>query len=134
MHLSQAGRSTCFATRRHCLFRWTFCDVLQISEGPQRWRRYFLARRKIEARLDQGKPGRDYKVKTLRGHEQEVQSAIVIGGARVNWERPSPPLVVSCSSDGAVKAWDVLQVCLVYTHTQHSSLLASSVHTFLFLY
>ena len=54
--------SNLYLSRRHCLSRWTFCDILQISEGPQRWQRYFQARRKVEARIDQGRPGRDYRV------------------------------------------------------------------------
>lgn len=53
-------------------------------------------------------------MKTLRGHEKDITDAVVIGGGRVNWEDPKPPLVVSLSSDGSVKAWDVLQVKLVY--------------------
>ena len=32
------------------------------------------------------------------------------GGGDINWENPSHPLVVSLSSDGCVKAWDVTQV------------------------
>ena len=40
-----------------------FCDVQQISEGPQRWQRYFTARRRVEARMDTGKPLRDYRVR-----------------------------------------------------------------------
>ena len=31
-------------------------------------------------------------------------------GEDVNWENPSPPFVISLSSDGTVKAWDVMQV------------------------
>ena len=49
-------------------------------------------------------------MKTLRGHEKEITDAVVIGGSQVNWENPKPPLVVSLSTDGSVKAWDVLQV------------------------
>lgn len=40
-----------------------FCNVHQISEGPQRWQRYFLARRRVEAKMDTGKPLRDYRVR-----------------------------------------------------------------------
>ena len=50
------------------------------------------------------------QAKTLCGHEKEIAAAVVIGGSRVNWENPKPPLVVSMSTDGSVKAWDVLQV------------------------
>ena len=50
------------------------------------------------------------QVKTLRGHEEKITDAVVIGGAQVNWENPKPPLVVSISSDGSIKAWDVSQV------------------------
>lgn len=50
------------------------------------------------------------QVKTLRGHEKEIVDAVVIGGSQVNWENPKPPLVVSLSTDGSVKAWDILQV------------------------
>ena len=48
--------------RWHSLERWVFCDVRQVAEGPRRWQRYFSARRKVEARQEQGRPGRDYKV------------------------------------------------------------------------
>ena len=53
-----------YSCRQHSLSRWLFCDVLQISEGPQRWMRYFLARRRVEARIDTGRPGRDYRVRS----------------------------------------------------------------------
>ena len=53
-------------SRHHCLRRWTFCDVLQVAEGPRRWERYFAARRKVEARMEQGRPGRDYRVTIQR--------------------------------------------------------------------
>ena len=49
-------------------------------------------------------------MKTLRGHDKEIVDAVVIGGSQVNWENPKPPLVVSMSTDGSVKGWDVLQV------------------------
>ncbi len=48
--------------RQHSLCRWLFCDILQISAGPNRWRRYFLARRRVEVNLNRGRPIRDYKV------------------------------------------------------------------------
>lgn len=40
---------------------------------------------------------------------------VVIGGrgkdgGDMNWENPSTPVVLSLSSDGCVKAWDVMQV------------------------
>ena len=57
-------------------------------------------------------------MKTLRGHEKDITDAVVIGGSRVNWENPKPPLVVSISSDGSIKAWDVLQVLLIYRTMQ----------------
>ena len=50
------------------------------------------------------------QVKTLRGHEADIQSVEVVGGGRVSWEDPRPPLLVSLAGDGSVKAWDVLQV------------------------
>ena len=39
-----------------------------------------------------------------------VKEAVVMGGGQMNWEHPTPPLVVSLDCDGNVKAWDVLQV------------------------
>lgn len=36
------------------------------------------------------------------------------GESDVNWESPSNPVVVSLSSDGCVKAWDVIQVSKLY--------------------
>ena len=53
------------------------------------------------------------QVRTLRGHEKDIVSVAVLretGGADINWENPSHPVVVSLSSDGCVKAWDVIQV------------------------
>ncbi|CAI8007365.1 hypothetical protein GBAR_LOCUS5169 [Geodia barretti] len=104
--------------RRLSLSRWAFCDVHQISEGAQRWRRYFTARRGLEAKMDTGKPLRDYRVRTLRGHEKDIVSVAVLretGGGDINWENPSHPLVVSLSGDGSVKAWDVTQGKAVWT-------------------
>ena len=49
--------------RRLSLGRWLFCNVNQISDGPQRWQRYFTARRSVEAKMDTGKPLRDYRVR-----------------------------------------------------------------------
>lgn len=62
-------------------------------------------------------------MKTLRGHEQDVTAAVVIAGGKVNWENPSPPLVVSLSADGCVKAWDIMQVWVYnsYTYQLYSS-------------
>ena len=52
-------------------------------------------------------------MKTLRGHEREITAAAVIGGGgSVNWDNPQPPLVISLSADGCVKAWDVIQVSM----------------------
>ena len=54
------------------------------------------------------------KVRTLRGHETDIVSVVCLegrgGGGGVNWENPLPPVVVSLSADGCVKAWDVQQV------------------------
>ena len=51
------------------------------------------------------------KVRTLRGHETDIVSVVCLGGGvGVNWENPLPPVVVSLSADGYVKAWDVQQV------------------------
>ena len=46
----------------------------------------------------------------MRGHEKDITAAVMIAGGNVNWENPSPPLVVSLSADGCVKAWDIMQV------------------------
>lgn len=51
--------------RGHCLSRWAFCDINQIQDGGQRWRRYYAARRRVENRMDQGRPRRDYRVYNL---------------------------------------------------------------------
>ena len=56
------NKSPSYFFRRHCLSRWTFCDILQIEEGPGRWRKYFFQRRKVDASLDTGRPVRDFKV------------------------------------------------------------------------
>ena len=61
------------------------------------------------------------QVKTLRGHEKEVTDAVVLGGSQENWENPKPSLVVSISSDGSVKAWDVLQVLLIIEQSKNRS-------------
>ena len=86
-----------FTSRHHCLRRWTFCDVLQVAEGLHRWQRYFAARRKVEARMEQGRPGRDYRVINIF----KVSSCVVIdrvsfrkivqGGEGNKFSSPSPP-------------------------------------------
>ena len=53
------------------------------------------------------------QVRTLRGHETDIVSVVVLGErgtGDINWENPSHPTVVSLSTDGSVKAWDVTQV------------------------
>ena len=72
------------------------------------------------------------QVKTLRGHEQDITAAVVIAGGNVNWENPSPPLVVSLSADGCVKAWDIMQVW-VYIPTVSTKLCSDkwlSIHIY----
>ena len=55
-----------------------------MEEGPGRWRRYFYARARIDANIDQGRPGFDYRVckkmvlKLLR-HSLSKSIAIVDG-------------------------------------------------------
>ena len=60
------------------------------------------------------------QVRTLRGHESDIVSAVVMsgrgGGGDVDWENPAPPVVVSLSTDGCVKAWDVMQVRSTYIY------------------
>ena len=52
--------------REHSLNQWQFCNIKQVSEGPQRWLRYFRARRRVEKRMDTGRPLKDYRVSTIR--------------------------------------------------------------------
>ena len=51
-----------YISRQQVLHRWQFGDVCQVPDGPGRWRRYFLARRRVEASIEQGRPTRDYRV------------------------------------------------------------------------
>ena len=48
--------------RNQVLRHWQFGDIYQVPSGPGRWRRYFMARKKVDTRLEQGRPGRDYRV------------------------------------------------------------------------
>ena len=72
------------------------------------------------------------KVRTLRGHEKDViKVACVGGGGGVNWENPTPPVVISLSTDGCVKAWDVLQVSIYIFPCVHVSDVHAIVYSLL---
>lgn len=95
--------------RGHCLHRWQFCDIHQISDGSQRWRRYFFARIKVEKRMDEGRPIRDYRVKTLRKHEKDIIDIIILGGSNDNIENPKSHIVISLSDDSILYAWNTVE-------------------------
>lgn len=78
--------------------------------------------------MDQGRPTKDYRVshcaadwanggceqvKSLRGHKSDIISAVCLGGATTDIEHPSPPAVVSLSSDSVVYGWKFNEVSLL---------------------
>lgn len=47
--------------------RWAFCDIRQVKGEDSRWLRYYMSRRKVENRMDQGRPTKDYRVNVQYG-------------------------------------------------------------------
>jgi hypothetical protein len=92
------------------LIRWAFCDIQQIKSSSNRWYCYFTARRRVEHRMDTGRPTRDYRVKSLRGHKADITNIVCMGGASTNWEQLTTPLVVALSSDSIVNVWNTTEV------------------------
>ena len=60
----------------------------------------------------QTQQNKNKQVKTLRGHQANITMATCMGDSRVNWEDPTPPMVISLAEDGCVKAWSVNKVML----------------------
>lgn len=49
-------------------------------------------------------------MKSLRGHSADIINVICVNDHTDNLQNPTPPLVISLSSDMVVYAWDVKEV------------------------
>ncbi|XP_034552317.1 F-box/WD repeat-containing protein 12 isoform X2 [Notolabrus celidotus] len=96
--------------RRLCLQRWTFCNfsVLRSEQVNHSWKRYFLWRCHLEAKMTEGRSG-GYTCKSLRGHTGRVVGLVYLQGNSA--QRPdlssSCATVCSASADGTVRAWNI---------------------------
>ncbi|KAM4609759.1 F-box/WD repeat-containing protein 12 isoform 2-T2 [Polymixia lowei] len=96
---------------RMSLQRWGFCNIAVAGCEHMRpaWKRYYLRRTHLEAKMMKGRSGGDYTCKSLRGHTGRVVGLVYL-------ERNTPQLsdvwnckatICSASTDGTVRAWDV---------------------------
>lgn len=96
--------------RRMSLQRWSFCNlaVLGSDQVSHSWKRYFLRRCHLEAKMTKGRSG-GYTCKSLRGHSGSVVGFVYLQGN--SGQHPdlssSRATVCSASSDGTVRAWDI---------------------------
>eukprot|EP00118_Oscarella_pearsei_P011601 m.78921 g.78921 ORF g.78921 m.78921 type:complete len:273 (+) comp36118_c0_seq4:22-840(+) len=95
--------------RRLSVGRWLFCNVSGIPEAKvgetSRWHCYYVGRRRRDARMERGRPKRDYTTKTLRGHEDSITDIACVTSIGENDQETT--LLISSSQDGRVKAWNV---------------------------
>ncbi|KAK3754818.1 hypothetical protein QZH41_002134 [Actinostola sp. cb2023] len=74
------------------------------------WKRYYIARRKVDTGAATGRPGLDYVCKSLRGHRGSVTDVIFITTNDIYDERiiekSAHPLVASCGQDKNVGIWN----------------------------
>ncbi|XP_031554364.1 F-box/WD repeat-containing protein 7-like [Actinia tenebrosa] len=95
--------------KRHCLQRWSFCN-LNITPGEKTWNRYYVTRCKIDQGAATGRPGLDYVCKTLRGHKGIVNDAIFVTTNDIYDEniidKQASPVVASCGRDKMVSLWN----------------------------
>ncbi|GAA6216413.1 F-box/WD repeat-containing protein 12 [Lates japonicus] len=97
--------------RRLCLQRWSFCNlaVLGSEQVDQSWKRYFLRRSHLEAKMSKGRSG-GYTCKSLRGHTGRVVGLVYLQGnsaQRPDLWNSSITTVCSASTDGTVRAWNI---------------------------
>ncbi|KAK2851615.1 hypothetical protein Q5P01_007891 [Channa striata] len=96
--------------RRKCLQRWSFCNlaVLGSEHVTHSWKRYFLRRSHLEAKMAKGQSG-GYTCKSLRGHTGRVVGLVYL--QRNSSQAPelsdSCATVCSASADGTVRAWNI---------------------------
>ncbi|XP_035513463.1 F-box/WD repeat-containing protein 12 [Morone saxatilis] len=96
--------------RRMCLQRWSFCNfaVLSSEHVNHSWKRYFLRRCYLEAKMTKGRTG-GYTCKSLRGHTGRVVGFVYLqeNSAQLPHLWNSSATVCSASTDGTVRAWNI---------------------------
>ena len=51
-----------FLHRLHCLHQWVICGLLLVEDGTDKWRRYYVKRKRLDNHMEEGHPTRDYTV------------------------------------------------------------------------
>lgn len=76
--------------RRLCLQRWSFCNFafLGSEHVGHSWKRYFLRRCHLEAKMTKGRSG-GYTCKSLRGHTGKTCVCVSLRGISFAWLRLS---------------------------------------------
>ena len=89
------------------LQRWGFCNIKTTPACPNRWKVYYSKRRVVEVKMNAGKAG-NYQVKTLRGHDDSITDSLYVKlGEKTEIDGFQLSNVISCSSDGSIRLWDV---------------------------
>ena len=89
------------------LQRWGFCNINTAPTCPNRWKMYYSNRRTVEVKMNAGKVG-NFQVKTLRGHDDVITDSLYVKlGEETKIDNFQLSNVISGSSDGSVRMWDV---------------------------
>ncbi|XP_065887237.1 uncharacterized protein [Dysidea avara] len=91
----------------HCLHRWVVCGLLLVEDGTDRWRRYYVKRRRLDNHMEEGHPVRDYTAESLREHDGFITDFIYIKSIDINYDGMMPQTLASYDRDGGIIGWDV---------------------------
>ena len=97
--------------------------------GERTWKRYFIARDKIETGVATGRPGHDYVCKTLRGHNSQVTDVVFLTTNGIYDEEivdnNAYPIIASCSQDKSVCVWNVREGKSLWRKWSHKASVTS---------
>ncbi|XP_066272684.1 F-box/WD repeat-containing protein 7-like [Branchiostoma lanceolatum] len=105
-----------------CLQRWLFCNLSNMTPGEQAWQEYYIHRHAVDTSMGRGAPKKDYRAKTLRGHQGQIKDAVYLSKKEVCFDTATfRPIVASCSEDKTVRVWDITEGSELWVGTEHKS-------------
>ena len=107
----------------------TFGLLPIIFSGERTWKRYFIARDKIEIGVATGRPGHHYVCKTFRGHNGLVADVVFLTTNGIYDEEiidnNAYPVIASCSQDKSVCIWNVREGKSLWKKSSHEASVTS---------